>query len=122
MVLSGLILLTRVLRTWGLDIQINAPFILSLAIKGDMMLNGFMLLINVELDIWKRRSFQHVDIQETHEEQEINEELLKGHLLNLAHAKEVKLGELCLETLARLKAKGFIIPANLKVLGEIASG
>ena len=28
----------------------------------------------------------------------------------------------CWQTLSRLKAKGFVIPSNLKVLGEIASG
>nr|GEY69534.1 hypothetical protein [Tanacetum cinerariifolium] len=47
---------------------------------------------------------------------ELNEEMLRGLLFSLGHAKEVKIGELCLEALAGLKAKGFLCPSNLKVV------
>lgn len=80
-------------------IQINAPYILTLAIKGLFLLKDLMLLnvsslIKAELSYSTNRCFQLVDIDE---EQEMHKEMLKGHLLNLAHVKEVKIGKLCLE-------------------------
>nr|GEY11194.1 RNA-directed DNA polymerase, eukaryota [Tanacetum cinerariifolium] len=46
---------------------------------------------------------------------ELNEEMLRGLLFSLGHAKEVKIGELCLEALAGRKARGLICPSNLKI-------
>ncbi|GJX88906.1 F-box protein-like protein [Tanacetum coccineum] len=44
------------------------------------------------------------------------EEMLKGHILSLRHVKKLKIGHYCLKTLARLEAKGFTFPSNMKYL------
>jgi hypothetical protein len=73
-------------------IHINAPYILSLAIKGHVWFKHLMLL-NVSSLIKVELNYSMV-MQQIHEEEE---EILKGHLLSLAHAKEVIIGGSSLE-------------------------
>ena len=69
-------------------------------------------LIKAELNYSLIRFHQPEDI---HEEQETNEEILKEHILNLAHVKEVKIGELCLE----VHSTFFIYFRNLWLFGHV---
>ncbi|GJW65039.1 F-box protein-like protein [Tanacetum coccineum] len=99
------------------SVEINAPHILSLTIKAYLPLEKLLLrnvssVIKAELDYYKTVlddiSLDTLD--------GVNEEMLEGLLFSLGHAKEVKIGKLCLEALADLKAEGFICPSNLKVV------
>ncbi|GJR31868.1 putative E3 ubiquitin-protein ligase LIN [Tanacetum coccineum] len=101
-------------------VEINAPYILSLTIKAYLPLEKLLLrnvssVIKAELDYYKAV----LDDESLEMHDELKEEMLKGLLFSLGHAKEVKIGELCLEALTGLKAKGFICPSNLKVLDKI---
>ncbi|CAI9292815.1 unnamed protein product [Lactuca saligna] len=98
----------------GVDdvVEINAPDVLSLAIKGDLvLLNLFLVnvssLVEAELDYtnlwhWKRTR---------------SEEMLKRFILNLSHVKELKIGSFCSKVLSHLEAKGFVVPSNIKFSG-----
>ncbi|GJS03563.1 F-box protein-like protein [Tanacetum coccineum] len=104
------------------SVEINAPHILSLTIKAYLPLEKLLLrkvssVIKAELDYYKT-VLDDISVDTL---DGVNEEMLEGLLFSLGHAKEVRIGELCLEALAGLKAKGFIFPSNLKVLGEIDS-
>nr|GEW31720.1 hypothetical protein [Tanacetum cinerariifolium] len=97
-------------------IEINAPYIVSLTIADDLWLSKLLLvdvscLVKAHLDYKKYGHYEPT--------REVSqEETLKGLILSLRHVKELKIGELCFEALAGLKAKGFICPSNLKVLEE----
>nr|GFC48490.1 hypothetical protein [Tanacetum cinerariifolium] len=89
-------------------VEINDPYILSLTIQGYLPLEKLLLrnvssVIKAELDYYK----VVLDDESLEMHDELNEEMLKGLLFSLGHAKE---------TLAGLKAKGFICPSNLKVV------
>ncbi|GJV34967.1 F-box/LRR-repeat protein 25 [Tanacetum coccineum] len=104
-------------------LQINAPHIQSLTIKGDFDLEAILLLnmssvVQAELDYCNTKNFYNMEMNEYHE---MSLELLKGLILSLSHIKELKVGKFCLKVLASLKAKGFICPSNLKVVEEIDS-
>ncbi|GJW98951.1 F-box/LRR-repeat protein 25-like protein [Tanacetum coccineum] len=101
-------------------LEINAPYILSLAFKGYLLLNGIVLLnvssvIRVELDYWLNHPLMPIP-------EEVEEEMLKGLILSLRQVKNLQIGDNCLgtlapleaKTLARLKAKGFTFPSNMK--------
>nr|GEV09962.1 hypothetical protein [Tanacetum cinerariifolium] len=102
-------------------LQINAPHIESLTIKGDFDLKAILLLnmcsvFQAQLDYSNTKALYAMEIHEHHQ---MNEELFKGLILSLSHVKELKVGKSCLEVLASLKSKGFICPSNIKVLKEI---
>ncbi|GKA48426.1 hypothetical protein Tco_0741384 [Tanacetum coccineum] len=104
-------------------LQINAPHIQSLTIKGDFDLEAILLLnmssvVQAELDYCNTKNFYNMEMNEYHE---MSLELLKGLILSLSHIKELKVGKFCLKVLAGLKANGFICPSNLKVVEEIDS-
>ncbi|MFS7931346.1 hypothetical protein Hanom_Chr04g00354871 [Helianthus anomalus] len=67
---------------------------------------GYMLL-NI---ISKSILFHHVTPAE-----EAQEEMLTGLIRTLLHVKDIKIGTSCSKVLDRLKAKGLILPSNLKV-------
>ncbi|GJV33457.1 F-box protein-like protein, partial [Tanacetum coccineum] len=80
------------------SVEINAPHILSLTIKAYLPLECFgcvnvSSVIKAELDYYKTVlddiSLDTLD--------GVNEEMLEGLLFSLGHAKEVKIGKLCLE-------------------------
>ena len=75
------------------SVEINAPYTLSLTIKGCLVLEKLLLLnvssvIKAELD-YHCESLKMCD--------DVKEEMLKGLLLSLGHVKEVKIGDYCLE-------------------------
>nr|XP_043628645.1 F-box/LRR-repeat protein 25-like [Erigeron canadensis] len=89
-------------------IQINAPYISSLTIMGDILLSKIYLqdvssLVKAELNY----TILSYDATES-------EVMLKSLLLRLKHVKELKIGVYCSKVLSRLEAKGFIFPSNLK--------
>lgn len=74
-------------------VEINAPYILSLAFKGQLVLQKGVLLnvssgINAELDYSKYPRDKPKEMQE---------EMLQGLILSLGHVKEVKIGKNCLK-------------------------
>nr|GEV39673.1 hypothetical protein [Tanacetum cinerariifolium] len=80
------------------SVEINAPYILSLKIQGYLPLEKLLLrnvssIIKAELDYYKT-VLDDISLEKL---DEVNEEMLKGHLFSLGHAKEVKIGRLCLE-------------------------
>nr|GEV66320.1 hypothetical protein [Tanacetum cinerariifolium] len=102
-------------------LQINAPYIESLTIKGDFDLKAILLLnvssvIQAQLDYSNTKALYAMEIHEHHQ---MNEELFKGLILSVSHVKELKVGKSCLEVLASLKSKGFICPSNMNVFEEI---
>nr|GEY18898.1 hypothetical protein [Tanacetum cinerariifolium] len=102
-------------------LQINAPYIESLTIKGDFDLKAILLLnkssvIQAQLDYSNTKALYAMEIHEHHQ---MNEELFKRLILSVSHFKELKVGKSCLEVLASLKSKGFICPSNMKVYEEI---
>ncbi|XP_076904996.1 F-box/LRR-repeat protein 25-like [Bidens hawaiensis] len=100
-------------------LEINAPNILSLTIEGVLGLDK-LLLPNVSSLVEVNLDFEVVTLNwgydAIHEE-----EMLKGIIFQLRHAKELKIGSECFKVLSRLKAKGFICPSNLKVTGDEVS-
>ncbi|KAL7591184.1 hypothetical protein Lser_V15G32404 [Lactuca serriola] len=104
---------------YALDIiEINAPDIVSLTIRGNLWLWKVLLgnvssLVEANLD-YNYKKLRHWET--TPEEAE--EEMLKGFMLKFRHVKEIKIGVLCSEALSRLKAKGFITPSNAKWSGS----
>ncbi|XP_076939040.1 F-box/LRR-repeat protein 25-like [Bidens hawaiensis] len=95
-------------------IEINAPNILSLTIKGEFWLRN-LLLLDVSSLVEAGLDYSS---HEVHDDTTLQEETLKGLSLHLPHAKEIKIGRKCFKVLSRLKAKGFIYPSNLKVIGD----
>ncbi|GJY57388.1 hypothetical protein Tco_0456503 [Tanacetum coccineum] len=92
------------------SVEINAPYILSLTIEGGLRLEKLLLrnvssVIKADLDCYKAV----LDDESWEMHNELLEEMLRGLLFSLGHAKEVKIGELCLEALAGLKAKGIAV-------------
>lgn len=89
-------------------VEINAPDILSLTIRGFFVLSKLSLLnvpslVEAELDY---------DMLGPYTSKKVAEELmLKDILLNLHHVKTLKLGYLCLKALLRLEDKGFVLPS-----------
>ncbi|GJY47259.1 hypothetical protein Tco_0436322 [Tanacetum coccineum] len=80
-------------------LEINASYILSLTIEGDMYLKELLLknvssLVKADLNYWVSYHFV--------------EEFLRGLLSSLGHVNEIVLGDAnCLQALSRLEAKGF---------------
>ncbi|GJR70547.1 F-box/LRR-repeat protein 25-like protein [Tanacetum coccineum] len=96
-------------RERGNIVEIYAPHISSLTIKENLRTSKVVLLnvsslVDAKLDYW-------VTGPSSNEERE---EMLKGHILSLRHVKKLKIGRYCLKTLARLEAKGFTFPSNMK--------
>ncbi|GJV47418.1 F-box protein-like protein [Tanacetum coccineum] len=95
-------------------IEINAPYILSLEIKGVFYLSKLSLL-NVSSLVQA-----HLDYTNEFEETPILEyevEMLEGFILSLRHVKELKIGDTLIEILSLLEAKGLNFPSNLKIVG-----
>lgn len=90
-------------------IEINAPNILSLTIKGELALRNLLLL-----DV---SSLVEVDLDFTLKMQSAKEaeHILEGLILCLHHVTELKIGESCCKILYRLEDEGFIRPSHLKV-------
>ncbi|KAI7746776.1 hypothetical protein M8C21_029600 [Ambrosia artemisiifolia] len=101
-------------------IEINAPNILTLKLQACLALRKLLLLnmsslVEADLDCMNISGL----FEENYVEDE--EEILKGFILNLLHVKDLKIGSSCGKVLARLKAKGFSFPSNLKVLDVTSS-
>ncbi|GJV59115.1 hypothetical protein Tco_1465215 [Tanacetum coccineum] len=98
-------------------VEINALYIVSLTIKARLPLEKLLLMnvssiTKVELDYYKAL----FDDESLEMYDQLKEDMLKGLLLSLGHAKEVIIREFCLESLIGLKAKGLIYLSNMKVL------
>nr|GEX52726.1 F-box protein At5g03100-like [Tanacetum cinerariifolium] len=81
-------------------LQINAPYIESLTIKGDFDLRAILLLnmssfIQARLDYSNTKALYAMEIHKHHQ---MNEELFKGLILSISHFKELKFGKSCLES------------------------
>ncbi|CAI9292825.1 unnamed protein product [Lactuca saligna] len=90
-------------------IEINAPHILSLTIKGRLWK---LLLVNVASVV--EASLCYTNFGRWIPPKEIEEERLKGLILNLRHVKELKIEGFCSKFLSSLGAEGFIFPSNVK--------
>nr|GEZ24159.1 F-box protein At5g03100-like [Tanacetum cinerariifolium] len=80
-------------------LQINAPYIESLTIKGYFDLKAILLLnmssvIQAQLDYSNTKALHAMEIHEHHQ---MNEELFKGLILSVSHVKELKVGKSCFE-------------------------
>ncbi|KAL4563325.1 hypothetical protein LXL04_027366 [Taraxacum kok-saghyz] len=93
-------------------IEINAPNILSLTIQSDMVL-WKILLLDVSSLVEANLDYEKLGYRDT-ARKEMEEDMLKGLILNLRHVKELKIGILCSEVLSRLEDEGFIFPPNMK--------
>nr|GEX73248.1 hypothetical protein [Tanacetum cinerariifolium] len=92
-------------------LEINAPYILSLTIKGNLDLEKILLLnisslIIVEL-VYVCTNYFARKLGRARED--IEDELLKGLLTNLRHVNEITLRNNCVEVFSRMKKKGFFI-------------
>ncbi|GKE21388.1 F-box/LRR-repeat protein 25-like protein [Tanacetum coccineum] len=96
-------------RERGYIVEIYAPHILSLTIKEDLM-SSKVVLLNVSSLVEARLDYSMGVLSSKAKK----EEMLKGHILSLRHVKKLKIGHYCLKTLARLEAKGFTFPSNMK--------
>nr|KAJ0197406.1 hypothetical protein LSAT_V11C700352380 [Lactuca sativa] len=90
-------------------IQISAPDILSLTIKGDLFLGKLLFpnvfsLVEADIDYTKMGCRK-----KTH-----REEMLKGFIRNLSHVKELKIRRSYSKVLSRSKDKCFVVPSNIK--------
>ncbi|GJR47814.1 hypothetical protein Tco_1315917 [Tanacetum coccineum] len=92
-------------------LKINAPYMLSLTIKGKMYLEELLLLdvsslVKADLNFLGSNHFAGEVLGR--DRYDIEEELLRGLLLSLGHVNEITLGnDNCLEALYRLEATGF---------------
>ncbi|GKB47676.1 F-box/LRR-repeat protein 25-like protein [Tanacetum coccineum] len=90
------------------SIKVNAPHIQSLTTQSYRRLHKFLLhdlssLVKVKLD------YKATD------EEDVEDEMLKGILLRLRHVKELKIRKQCLLVLSCLEAKGFFFPPGLRL-------
>ncbi|KAL4563319.1 hypothetical protein LXL04_027359 [Taraxacum kok-saghyz] len=110
LVFSGYI---NTMRLKGEDsVEINAPNILSLTIQNVIWLWKLLLLnvsslVEANLDYKKYGRWDGTD-------NETEEEMLKGLILNLRHVKELKIGDNCSTVYSRMKMKGFQFLPNMK--------
>ena len=74
-------------------VEVNAPYILSLAFKGQLVLQKGVLL-NVSSGIKAELDYSKYPLDKP---EEMQEEMLQGLILSLGHVKEVKIGKNCLE-------------------------
>ncbi|CAI9292827.1 unnamed protein product [Lactuca saligna] len=95
-------------------IEINAPNILSLTIRGELLL-WKLLLLNVSSLVEANLDYKNGETTPL----EVEEEMFKGFILNLRHVKELKIGAFCSKVLSRLEAKGFVFPLNFKFPGVV---
>nr|GEV56854.1 hypothetical protein [Tanacetum cinerariifolium] len=90
--------------------EINAPYMLSLTIKGKMCFENFLLLdvsSLVKADLNYRGNHHFAD-KLGRRRDDIEDELLRGLLSSLGHVNEIALGNHnCLKALSRLEATGF---------------
>nr|GEY72475.1 hypothetical protein [Tanacetum cinerariifolium] len=91
-------------------LDLNAPNILSLTIKGSSLLQMIWLidvssLVEANLDYTDYDNWILGDVEE---------EMLQLLVPRLRHVKHLKLGMMLLEVLYRLEAEGFIIPSNIE--------
>ncbi|KAL7583739.1 putative F-box/LRR-repeat protein At3g28410 [Lactuca sativa] len=94
-------------------IEINAPNILSLTIDHDVSLCK-LLLLNVSSLVKAHLDYTCTKLTTPNE---VEEEVLKGCIMNLRHVTEVELGYLCSKAISCLQAKGFVLPSNVKLSG-----
>ncbi|KAL7612349.1 hypothetical protein Lser_V15G05894 [Lactuca serriola] len=94
-------------------IEINAPNILSLTIRNDLVL-WKLLLLNVSSLVEANFDYEKLGYRETTRD-EAEEDMLKGFILNLHHVKDLKVGGFCSNVLSRLEVKGFTFPSNMKL-------
>ncbi|GKB47677.1 hypothetical protein Tco_0898430 [Tanacetum coccineum] len=95
------------------SMEINAPRIQLLTIQSYRRLHKFLLhdlssLVKVKLD-YKEGYCKGTD------EEDAEDEMLKGILLSLSHVKELKIGKQCLPVFSCLEAKGFVFPTGLRL-------
>nr|GEY05083.1 F-box protein At5g03100-like [Tanacetum cinerariifolium] len=74
------------------------------------VLHDVSSLVKAKLDYYKQGGYY-----ETLDEEEVEEEMLKGFILSLRHVKERMIGKLCLQVLSRLEAKGLVFPSGMKL-------
>ncbi|KAL7592114.1 F-box/LRR-repeat protein 25 [Lactuca sativa] len=89
-------------------LEINAPNILSLTIKGDMLLEklswpNVFSLVKADLDYRKMRHLCRTS----------KGRKLKRFILNHLYLKELKIGSFCSKVVPHLEAKGFVVPSNI---------
>ncbi|KAL4563323.1 hypothetical protein LXL04_027364 [Taraxacum kok-saghyz] len=101
-------------------IEINAPNILSLKIQ-DWLYLWKVLLLNVSSVVEANLNYRMLGYKERTRE-EAEEEMLKGYILNLHHVKELIIGVFCTRVLARLEAKGFVLPSSIKFTCHLYDG
>ncbi|KAL4559157.1 hypothetical protein LXL04_031291 [Taraxacum kok-saghyz] len=97
-------------------VEINAPNILSLTIEKSILLKKLLLvnvssLIKANLD-YTSTKYKHRIRQTTPTEEE--QEMLKEHIMNLSHVKELTIGFFCYKVISCLKEEGFVFPSNVK--------
>ncbi|GKE36479.1 F-box protein-like protein, partial [Tanacetum coccineum] len=105
---SGFLHMDDELEDVGNIITINAPHILSLKINENFCCK--LMLLNVSSLV---KAYLDYTMDVPNKEQE-EEDMLARFILCLRHVKELKIGKDCLKALSRLKAKGFIVPSNMK--------
>ncbi|KAL7589363.1 hypothetical protein Lser_V15G40266 [Lactuca serriola] len=91
--------------------RINAPDILSLTIKGCLLM-WKILLLNMSSLVEANFDYEKFGYYETTSE-EAEEDMLKEFIVNCRNVKELKIGFFCSKVLARLEAKGFVFPSNM---------
>ncbi|GKB06045.1 F-box/LRR-repeat protein 25-like protein [Tanacetum coccineum] len=84
------------------SIEINAPYISSLTIKDDMALRE-LLLINVSSLVKVELDYSNVEYFGSSQEEDVEEDMLRGLLQSLGHVNNITLGESCSEVFSRLE-------------------
>ncbi|GJY55386.1 hypothetical protein Tco_0454501 [Tanacetum coccineum] len=102
-------------------IKINAPYILSLTIKGDMY-SEELLLENVSSLVKADLNYSISDHFTEDFGRRNEEELLRGLLLRLGHVNEITLGAYCLQALSGLEATGFQFRKGSDLRGIFPNG
>ncbi|GKC35586.1 hypothetical protein Tco_1047970, partial [Tanacetum coccineum] len=86
-------------------IEINAPYLLSLAIQKHLFL-WKLILLNVS-------SLVKANLDYEMSEQEAEEEVHKEFILSLRNVKDLIIGDSCEKVFSRLKDDGFTFPSNV---------
>ncbi|CAI9300669.1 unnamed protein product [Lactuca saligna] len=115
-ILSG----SPVLETLILDncYGYNRLDITSKSVK-NLVLRGYkdFSYVESEADIIEINAPNILSLTIDHDVSLLEEEVLKGCIINLRHVTEVELGYLCSKAISCLQAKGFVLPSNVKLSG-----
>ncbi|KAL4559160.1 hypothetical protein LXL04_031294 [Taraxacum kok-saghyz] len=88
-------------------IEMNAPNILSLTIQNEMINKRTLLLVNVSSLVKANLNYEFRDIWFDHKTIPMEvEEMLKNHMMNIGHVKELKIGDLCYKFVIVKSSKG----------------